>query len=314
MERLNPKTREYIADASIFLISIIWGSTYIVVKQVIEDIPVFAFLTLRFGLAAIFLLFISHKKLAQIRLKGLANGILLGTVLFLTFAFQTLGLKYTAASVTAFITGLYVVFVPIFSSVLLKKRPHICSLTGVFLSGVGLAFITLNGKMGLSMGEALVFMCSIFCSLHIILTDAYSRKNDVLLLTTIQICVIFLLSCLTSLVYEPFTLPETWNSQLIFAVFLMGIFATVLTFLVQTGMQKHTTPTKAAIIFSMEPVSSVFFGYAIAGEVLTSQQYLGAALIIAAMLVSEIGTYIRISAEAWVRTVFARKIKTPSEP
>lgn len=297
----DPGNREFISDASLFTIAIIWGSTFIIVKQAIADIPPFAFLTLRFALAFSLMLLLCLRRLKRIHMRMLLDGGLLGAALFMAFATQTLGLAHAPASVVAFVTGLYVIFVPIFSCLLLKKFPTPYSVVGVLLSGVGLGLITLNGTIGLSRGELFALLSAFFCSIHIILTDTYSRKHDIYLLATLQIGAAFLLSAMVSVAYDPFTLPRVWNSQLISAVCLTGILATVIGFFVQTGMQRFTTPTKAAIIFCMEPVSSVFFGYVIGGELLSVRQHLGAALIVSAMLIAEIGAYFRIKSKAFCR-------------
>lgn len=290
MENFNNRTQELISDASLLLIAVIWGSTFIIIKQTLENIPTFSFLSIRFAVASALLLLLCIKRLKAISLDLLKDGAILGVILFLVFAFQTLGLKYTPASVTAFITGLYVVIVPIFSAIILRQKPNNASIFGVLISCVGLGLITLNESIAISKGEFLVLLNAVFCSLQIILTDSYSRKHDAMLLTTIQIVVVFFLSTLTSLVFEPYTLPQQWNPQLIFAIALTGIFATVIAFLVQTGMQKYTTPTKASLIYAMEPVSSIFFSYMIGGELLNGRQYLGAGLIIFAMLAAELGS------------------------
>jgi drug/metabolite transporter (DMT)-like permease len=293
MNFINSKFREYGADASLLFISIIWGSTFIITKQVIENMPVFSFLTLRFALASLLLWIISFPRIKRLSAQTISDGSILGTVLFLTCAFQTVGLKYTSASVTAFITGLYVVIVPILSLIILKKKPDQYLILGVFLSFAGLSLITLNGRIALSKGEALVLANALFASFHIVLTDHYSRRNDIFLLTAVQISVVLIFSFFTSLLFEPDGLFCNYGNQLLFALFLTGIFATVVAFLVQTGLQQYTTPTKAAVLYGMEPVSSAFFSYFIGAELLTLRQYTGAMIIIFAMIFVEAGSYYR---------------------
>ncbi|MDQ1331092.1 MAG: family transporter [Thermodesulfobacteriota bacterium] len=293
MRFINSKFREYGADAALLFISIIWGSTFIITKQAIENVPVFSFLTLRFAIASLLLWIFSSTRINRLSVKTVSDGFILGTVLFLTFAFQTVGLKDVSASVTAFITGLYVVIVPVLSLIILKKKPDSYLIIGVFLSFAGLTLITLNGKIALSKGEALVLANAFFASFHIVLTDYYSRRNDILLLTAIQISVVLGFSILTALIFEKSVLLCNYSNQLVFAIFLTGIFATVVAFLVQTGLQQYTTPTKAAIIYGMEPVSSAFFSYFIGAELLTLRQYSGAMIIIFAMIFVEAGSYYR---------------------
>lgn len=285
--------REFFADGALVFISLIWGSTFIIIKQAIEAVPPAAFLTLRFGTAFFLMLPFCILQWRHINGRVLRDGTILGTVLFLAFLTQTLSLQYTAASVTAFVTGLFIIIVPILSAILLRKFPHPCSIAGVVLAAAGMGLITLNGRFSLSTGELLALLSAFFYSLQIILIDTCSRRNHVTLLTAIQIGVAFVLSGLFSGLTDPRILPEIWSRQLLFAIVLTGVFATVVAFFIQAGVQKYTTPTKATIIYCLEPVSSAFFSYWLGGELLSFRQYAGAGLIVAAMLTAELGTFIR---------------------
>lgn len=291
MALINSKFREYGADASLLFISIIWGSTFIITKQALENIPVFSFLSLRFAAASVLLLIICFPRIKYITFQTIQDGTVLGSVLFLTYAFQTVGLKYTQATVAAFITGLYVIIVPVFSLLILKKSPRPYALIGVLLAFAGLILVTLNGRIVLSRGEVLVLINAVFASFHIIFIDFYSRRNDIYLLTAIQILVVLIFSILSSVLFEKDSFSYSYSDQLVFAVFITGILATVVAFLIQTGLQKYTTPTKAAIIYTMEPVSSAFFSYFIGAELLTLRQYIGAMIIIFAVLFVETESY-----------------------
>ncbi|MBE9593832.1 MAG: DMT family transporter, partial [Proteobacteria bacterium] len=277
---------------------IIWGSTFIIVKQSVENIPVFSFLFMRFTLAGILLIVINAPKLKAIDKRVLIDGLMLGLALFLAYAFQTFALTVTSASITAFITGLFVVFVPIQSSVFLRKLPRQEAIVGVVFATIGLALITLQGKFLLSFGEFLALVCAFFIATHIILTDKLSRRNDFSLLTLVQINIVALFSLIFSLFLDPRIIPVQFNNQLIFSLIINSVFATVIAFVIQTGMQKHTTPTKAAIIFIMEPVSAAFFSYWLGGELLAAKQYVGTFLILLAMVFTEAGTYLKMKREA----------------
>lgn len=291
------KPIEFLADLSLLFIAIIWGSTFIIVKQSVENIPVFSFLFMRFTLAGILLIFINAPKLKAIDKGVLTDGLMLGLALFLAYAFQTFSLTVTPASITAFITGLFVVFVPILSSLILKKLPRHEAIVGVVLATIGLALITLRDTLLLSFGEFLALVCAFFVAIHIILTDKFSRRNDFTLLTLVQVNMVALFSLMFSAFFDPRVIPEYFNQQLIFSLAINSVFATVVAFGIQMSMQKHTTPTKAAIIFIMEPVSSVFFSYWFGGEFLTTKQYAGTFLILLAMVVTEAGTYIKMKRE-----------------
>jgi len=292
------KPTEFLADLSLLFVAIIWGSTFIIVKQSVESTPVISFLFMRFTLAGVLLVLISAPKLKDIDKRVLADGLLLGIALFLAYAFQTFGLTVTSASITAFITGLFVVFVPILSSLFLKKLPRQEAMVGVVLATIGLALITLQDTFLLSLGEFLVLLCAFFVAIHIILTDKFSRRNDYTLLTLVQVNVVALFSLIFSVLFDPRVIPQQFNQQLIFSLIITSVFATVVAFVIQMGMQKHTTPTKTAIIFIMEPVSAAFFSYWLGGELLTTKQYAGTFLILLAMVFTEAGTYLKMKREA----------------
>ena len=292
------KPTEFLADLSLLFVAIIWGSTFIIVKQSVENIPVFSFLFMRFALAGMLLILINAPKLKAIDKGVLSDGVMLGIALFLAYAFQTFALTATSASITAFITGLFVVFVPVLSSVFLRKLPRQEAMIGVVFATIGLAFITLQGKFLVSFGEFLALVCAFFIAIHIILTDKLSRRNDFGLLTMVQVNMVALLSLIFSFFLDPRVIPIQFNNQLIFSLIINSIFATFVAFVIQTSMQKYTTPTKAAIIFIMEPVSSAFFSYWIGGELLTAKQYVGTSFILLAMVFTEAGTYLKMKREA----------------
>jgi len=292
------KPTEFLADLSLLFIAIIWGSTFIIVKQSVENTPVFSFLFMRFALAGMLLILINAPKLKAIDKGVFIDGVMLGMALFLAYAFQTFALTATSASITAFITGLFVVFVPALSSVFLRKLPRQEAMIGVVFATIGLAFITLQGKFLLSFGEFLALVCAFFIAIHIILTDKLSRRNDFGLLTLVQINIVALFSLIFSFFLDPRVIPIQFNNQLIFSLIINSVFATFVAFVIQTSMQKYTTPTKAAIIFIMEPVSSAFFSYWIGGELLTAKQYVGTSFILFAMVFTEAGTYLKMKREA----------------
>jgi len=292
------KPTEFLADLSLLFVAIIWGSTFIIVKQSVENTPVFSFLFMRFALAGILLILINAPKLKAIDKRVLTDGAMLGMALFLAYSFQTFALTVTSASITAFITGLFVVFVPVLSSVFLRKLPRQEAMIGVVFATIGLALITLQGKFHVSFGEFLALVCAFFIAIHIILTDKLSRRNDFGLLTLVQINIVALFSLIFSFFLDPRVIPIQFNNQLIFSLIINSIFATFVAFVIQTSMQKYTTPTKAAIIFIMEPVSSAFFSYWIGGELLTAKQYVGTSFILLAMVFTEAGTYLKMKREA----------------
>lgn len=289
---MQKRSIEYLADLLLIFIALIWGSTFIIIKETLEKVDPIVFLSLRFLLAAFIMLPIVYYKRKSLNPQSIMAGLMLGFGMCFVFIFQTVGLKYVSASITGFLTGLYIVFVPVLSLIFLKKRPYVASVFGVMLGAFGLYVISANSTVSFGMGELFVIVNAVGIAVHIILTDYYSRKYDTLVLTGLQIMFTGAVCTMYAFFDSGFN-GLNIDNDVVFSVILTGIFATVVAFFIQTAFQKYTTPTKAAIIFTFEPVSAAVFGYFIGGEILTSKQYLGAGVIVLGILVSEIGTAFR---------------------
>ena len=290
---MNNRLREYAADGSLILISLIWGSTFIIVKKTVELFEPITFVGLRFTLAFIILLIMSLPRRRNFSLRMLKDGLIIGSVLFLVYTFQTLALKYSSASEVGILTGLYVLFVPVISAVFLKKHPNVFSWIGVVFSAGGMVMITATGNMTLSIGQIFAILNAFFIAVQIIQTDVYSRKHDVILLTTVEIGVVALFSMIYSAVLEHPDYSKLSDSYVLGSLLFNAVIATVLCFFIQMSMQKSTTPTKAAIIFTLEPISSTFFSFILGNEVMSLRQYAGSVLIVGAIILAETGTYFR---------------------
>ncbi|MGC9061404.1 DMT family transporter [Calditerrivibrio sp.] len=285
---MSKKISPIVADLLLLFTAIIWGSTFIIVKKSIESIPPIAFNTIRFVIASLVLMVIFLYRPKKINKQVLMDGSVLGLVLFLTFTCQTIGLKFVTASETGFITGLYLIFVPIISMVFLGKKIDINTIVAVIIAFIGLSLISFTGKVNVGFGELLVLLNALFVAFHILLVDYYGRRDDVFALTSIQIFVLTLLSFIYATIFEGWSFKIALNVDIVVAFLITGVFATVVAFMIQTYAQKYTTPTKAAVIFTFEPLSSAFFGYLFGGELLKISQYFGAFLIFISMLIIEL--------------------------
>ncbi|MDY6822166.1 MAG: DMT family transporter, partial [Deferribacterota bacterium] len=159
---------ESIADISLLLVSLCWGSTFVIIKIALNEVSVLDFLFLRFLLATFCMLPLFIVKYKYINIKSIGAGIFLGILLFLLFAYQTIGIAYTKSAEAAFITGSYIIYTPIFSVLILKKKPYKSSIIGVLLAFIGLLVMTLRWKLNLSVGELYLILNAIFLALHII--------------------------------------------------------------------------------------------------------------------------------------------------
>lgn len=274
-------------------IALIWGSTFIIIKNVVDTFEPITFVFLRFLVASVFMLFATVPLWKRVNKQFIIDGSILGFVLFIIFLFQTLALKLSSATEVGFLTGLYILFVPILSAVVLRKFPHPFSWFGVALSAVGMMLVTYQTNSGISLGQIFAIINAFFIGVQILLTDVYSRRHNVFLLTAIQISVVCILSGVYALLFESADFSMVTKPAVAYPIIFTGIIATVVCFYVQTAMQKHTTPTKAGIMFTFEPLSSAFFSFLIAGELLSMRQYFGAGLIICAILIAEVGTALK---------------------
>ena len=288
---MHNKLREMGADFLLLLVAIAWGSTFFIVQDAVEETPVYTFLFWRFLIAGILMALISIKQWKHLNKDVLKAGCVLGLFMFLGYAFQTFGLKYTYSSTVGFITGLNVIVVPFASYMIFKHKASIYSIIGAIIASLGLYYLTLNSEIGFSLGEFYAFVCAIMFALHITFTDYLSKRHNVYLLVSLQFFTVAFCSLFGGLVMEGSIIPSKVDEVLINAILITVIFATIFAFWVQTAMQRFTTAAKTAIIFTMEPVSAGIFGYFFAGELLSATQLFGAGLILLSMLIAELGSY-----------------------
>lgn len=282
------KLLEFRADFLLLTVAIAWGVTFLMVQDAIKTVPVYAFLFYRFLLATILMGIIAIKFFKTTNKETILSGVLLGFFLFGGFATQTFGLAHTKSSIIAFLTGLNVIIVPFIAYVIFKQHVRRMVFIGSILAVAGLYLLTMSGELSLGFGEVLGLICAAFFALQIAYTDIFSKKVNVYMLVFFQFVTVTILSLVFSLFMDDVTFNVGLDYTFLKALIITAIFATVYAFLIQTYMQQFTTPTKTAIIFTMEPVSAGFFGYFVGNELLTITQVSGAILIIFAVLLAEI--------------------------
>ncbi len=275
------------AEIYLLIIVIIWGSTFALIKGVIDTIPPYTYLVYRFLLAALILVVIFWKRLKKLNIMILKKGSLIGIFLFLGYTLQTVGLKYTTATKAGFITGFSVVLVPIISFLLLKEKVSRDSVIGVALATLGLWFLNYNSSFSFNLGDFLVLLCAFSFAMHIISVGLFSKKLDYVLLAITQITVVFVLSLFMALIFERSAIHLSYSSDIWWSILITGIFATALAFYMQNRFQRHSTATKTAIIFSGEPLFAAIFAYILIGEKVGLIAWAGGLLIIFGMIVSQ---------------------------
>jgi drug/metabolite transporter (DMT)-like permease len=286
METKKIDTKSLGAHFLLLVTTFFWGITFAIVKEAVEQVGVFLFLSQRFILAFAILLAICLLSRRKFKPASLKHGIILGSLLFGGYAFQTLALVYTTASNTAFLTGLNVVFVPLIGGLMFGHLITIHMKWGVLVAAVGMFFLCTTQGLKLNVGDLLGGLCAVCVALHIICTGRYARHNDIYWLTAIQIGTVALLSVIIALWQKDRIF--VWHPEILWPLIICVLFATIFAFLVQTSMQRITSPTHTALIFCMEPVFAALYAYVTIDERLGLKGLIGAILIFGGMLLAQV--------------------------
>jgi drug/metabolite transporter (DMT)-like permease len=266
-------------------VTAIWGSTFVVVKDAVERMPVTDFLTWRFALAALAMLALRPRSVAALGPEGRRAGVLVGLALGVGYLLQTLGLQHTSAAVSGFITGMFVVLTPLCSAALLRQRVSPAAWAAVALATGGLAQLSLHG-LSIGYGELLTLGCAAAFALHIVGLGQWASSHDAFGLAVVQLVTT---AALCAVVAAPGGLVVPPDGTVWLALAITSLGATALAFVVQTWAQAHLAPTRAAVVMTMEPVFSGLFAVAVAGERLGLRTLAGAALVLVAMVLTEVG-------------------------
>ncbi|HYN66005.1 MAG TPA: DMT family transporter [Ornithinibacter sp.] len=272
--------------ATLLLVSVtaVWGSTFFLIRDLVEHVPPADFLAVRFGIAAVVMFVLFRRQTMALRRRELRIGVVLGVLYGLAQVLQTTGLQHTDASVSGFITGTYVVLTPVLGAVLLRDRIGPVAWFAVGLATLGLALLSLQG-FSVGIGEALTLVAALLYAGHIVALGRWSTPGAAVGLATVQAGVI---TAVTAVVAVPdgLTLPADggqWASLL-----YMALIAGALALWAQTWAQAHLTATRAAIVMALEPVFAALFAVTLGGESLTRRMLVGGALVVAAMYLVEL--------------------------
>lgn len=270
-------------------ITVVWGGTFVVVQDAVERIPPFTFLALRFGLAVLVMSVAGGFR--GTRRTDLIPGGLAGLALLAGYGFQTVGLLHTTPSNAGFITGMFLVFTPLFVAVRLRKVPPLVSLAGVSCGTVGLFLLAAPGRLALGYGDTLILFCAAAFAAHIMALDGFSTSMPTFRFASIQMAVVALGSSLLALGTER-GLEASFDASVWKAIALTGIVASALAFFVQSRAQRELPPIRTAIILTSEPVFAGIFGY-LDGDRLGGRGFAGAGLIFAGIILAELLPLVR---------------------
>ncbi len=276
------------ADAALAFNTLIWGSTFVLVKSALADVSPLLFLTLRFSIAtaALLALFRGLGKGPR-SWQSVMAGALSGVFLFSGYVLQTLGLRLTSAPKSAFLTGLTSVMIPLQASLVYRTRPQVSEVIGVLVATGGLGLMTLEGDIGaISRGDFLTLLCAVGFAAHIVTVGHFSERMSFELLSVTQVGAAALLSLACFWWVE--TPRVVWRPAVIFGVLITGLFCTALAYSVQAWALRYTTSSRAALIYMLEPVVAWITSYFLVGEGLSVRAAAGATLILSGVLVVEL--------------------------
>ncbi len=293
--------KKYTGEGLLLLVTLIWGATFVIIKVALKDVSPVLFVTIRFSFATLLLLPFMIKKLKNTGREVFYGGIVLGLMYFTGFATQTIGLNYTTATKSGFITGTFILFTPVFQYLFEKKKPGKGNIIGIVFVLLGLILLSSKGESifgifheigsGFNIGDFFTLLCAVSYAMYLVYLDIVSKKFDYMPLVFMQVSVtavsgIIFTALLSSSGLEPARFSFTGN--VLFAFLYTTLLATLVTTTLQTRFQKIVTPTKAGIIFSFEPIFAALLAYWAIHERISHFGFLGGILIFTGLLATEL--------------------------
>lgn len=293
--------KKYTGEIALLFNTLIWGGTFALIKNAFTDISPLLFLGLRFSIAALIFLPFVYASLKKTNKPTLIAGAVLGFFYFTGFAAQTLGLNLTTATKSGFITGTFVVFIPILQLIIEKRKPKWFNILSVFLVLIGLIMLSSKGENAIdfikqlgsdfNLGDLLTLLCAILFAFQVVYVDVFTKKYEYLPMVFVQLLITGLGGFILSFIFSISTLETvkfTFNTTVITAILYTAIFASIIATVIQLKFQKFVSPTKAGIIFSIEPIFAAVFAYFLLSEKISNFGLVGCLLIFIGLIVSEI--------------------------
>lgn len=300
--------RRYWIQLALIGVAVVWGGTFVMVKDAVESFPLFSFLGWRFLIALVAFAAIFPRAVTGLKLSTVGVGVLAGAFLCAGYVFQTWGLQGTTASKAAFITGMFVVITPVLQAVMLRHVPRWPTIAGAAIAMVGLWLLSGASSGGWNAGDTRVFLCAVAYSAHMIVLGSVGKRHDALPLTFVQLATTAVFCLAVAAAIEPFGVPR--GASVWAALLVTGVLASAVAFAVQTYAQRHIPPARTALILITEPAFGGLFGW-FAGEKLGVSGLAGAALILVGMIAAEL---IGAAAPSEEGVVLETALEGPSVP
>jgi len=293
--------KKYTGEIALLFNTLIWGGTFALIKNAFNDISPLLFLGLRFGIAALIFLPFVYSSLKKTNKKSLIAGSILGLFYFAGFTAQSLGLNLTTATKSGFITGTFVVFIPILQLIIEQRKPKWFNILSVLLVLIGLILLSSKGENALdfikqlgsdfNLGDLLTLWCALLFAFQVVYVDVFTKKYDYLPMVFVQLLITGLGGFILSFIFSISSLETfkfTLNTTVVTAILYTAIFASIIATVIQLKFQKFVSPTKAGIIFSIEPIFAAVFAYFLLSEKISNFGLVGCVLIFIGLIVSEL--------------------------
>ncbi|MBK7141707.1 MAG: EamA family transporter [bacterium] len=282
----SPSRRlQFWSDTGLFYAALIWGTTFVIVKSALTGVDAVTMVGYRFLIAGGLLLGYLLIKRKPI-LPNFREGFFLAIILWTLYVTQTVGLNYTTASNSGFITGLFVLWVPVFLVTLFRRRPTVMEIIASVISLVGLWILT-GGLKEVNIGDLLTIVASMAYALHLLLSDKYIKAGvDPIAISCQQFLLVGLGSiAMTAITGRSFdvTTNAAWG-----AIIFLALFPTLSAFVIQMFAQRHTSPLRVSLIFALEPVFAAAAAWTVGGEQFTMHSGIGGACIVIGLALSGI--------------------------
>lgn len=279
------KRKSTAAYTGLFLVAILWGLAFVAVKSALDVVPPVYLVAIRFSIAAFAMMVLFPRKYTK---ESLIHGVIVGICLFLAYLTQTVGCRYTTAGKNAFLTALYIMIVPIVNWIITKKRPGIKIFVAVCIAFFGIGLISLNQEAGVNFGDVLSIVCGIMFALQIALLDHFLEKDDVAVLTSIQLAVTAILSWICAPFIDGILDISVIGKEAWGSILYLGFVSSLLCNLLQTLCQKYTKPENAALIMSCEALFGALGSVIFLHEVMSSKTLLGCGLMMVAIVIAQV--------------------------
>lgn len=284
---MSPEIMKRLAKPMLFAAAFIWGTSFFIMKNALDALPVFYLLAMRFTAGAVLLALVCWKKWRLFTVDYIWRGAIVGGFLCLGYSIQTFGLELTTPSKNAFLTSIYCVMVPFLYWMVMKKRPDRYNIIAAVLCVTGVGLLSLDGELSFNAGDALTLVCAVFYASHIVSVAKLSPGKDIYLLTVFQFAFAALYAWIGGFFTADFPAQALSQPEVFFPLLYLCVMATTVALLFQNVGQIWSDPASAAVILSLESVFGVISSILFYGDIVTPAMYVGFACIFVAVVCSE---------------------------